>query len=162
MPTTTMPSRLTIVYDETCAFCCWCRDRIVGQDLLVPVTLRPRSDPHARRRWGHIPGYGQEVFVADDRGNCWVGPPAFVMALWATRAWRDRSHDLTGPAARQMLGWLSQQRHRLSALMPDQSAGDRPGSPDSGCHDGPCQPEPLWTTTTPPPPTGPRAGPGPR
>lgn len=153
---TTTPDRFTIVYDETCGFCCWCRDWLVGQDLLVPVTLRPRSDPHARARWGHVPGYGHEVFVADDHGNCWVGPPAFAMALWTTQAWRARSHDLTGPAARQLLGWLSRRRGRLSAFVPPADGG-LTDADDPGCHDATCDPEPSWTTmpTLPPPPVRP-------
>lgn len=144
---------LTVVYDDTCPFCCWCRDWIVDQHLLVPVTLRPSSDPWARRQWGHVPGYGQEVFVADQDGNCWVGPPAFVMALWATRAWRHRAHELTGPAARHLLGWLSDQRRTLSTVLRAPALVEDAAP----CHDDACHPEVAWT-----PPTDPSTQPGPR
>lgn len=144
--------RLTIVYDDSCPFCCWCRDWVAAQELLVPVTLRPRSDDLARRRWGHVPGYGHEVFVADDAGHVWTGPAAFVMVLWATRAHRARSHDLTGPAARAMFDVLSRQRHRLAALVAPvpgpPSGGHRHQPPSIPCHG--CEtPEDQW----PPPPT---------
>lgn len=108
---------LTVVYDGTCAFCRWCRDWLAAEPVHVPVTLRPADDPVMRTRYGHLPGYGDELFVADHAGDVWIGPDAFVMALWATRRYRTMAGHLTGPAARRLLRGLSSRRHRLSRLI---------------------------------------------
>lgn len=120
--------RLTIVYDGDCGFCRWSRDWLAGQRLLVPVTFRPSSDPEARCCWGHIDGYGDELFVVADDGSIWTGTDAFVMALWATAAHRRRVAGLTGPIARALLRQLSARRGHLSGML------------DGPCHDGSCAP----------------------
>lgn len=108
---------LTIVYDGDCGFCRWCRDWLAGQPLVVPVTFRPSSDAEARRRWGHVEGYGDELLVADDDGAVWVGTAAFTMALWATREHRARSYRLETPLARALVHQLSSQRARLAGVL---------------------------------------------
>ena len=86
-------TRLTILYDERCAFCLRCRDWLASQPCLVEVDLLPAGSPEARARYGTVPGIGRELVVGDEHGRIWVGPPAFIVCLWATaryRAWAFR------------------------------------------------------------------------
>lgn len=134
---------MTVVYDGDCGFCRWCRDWLAQQELLVPVTLRPSTDPVALARWGQLPGYGEELLVADDRGRVWVGPDAFAMAAWTTARLRPHARLLTGPTARAALHRLSARRDVLGHLV---------GAP---CEGGACR-----SDATTPAPHGSGPGPG--
>jgi predicted DCC family thiol-disulfide oxidoreductase YuxK len=100
MDTATCPtdvSRLTILYDERCAFCLRCRDWLATQPCLVPVELLGAGSAEARRRYGAMPWLGNELVVVDGSGRVWVGPPAFLMCLWATARYRGWACTLSKP-----------------------------------------------------------------
>jgi predicted DCC family thiol-disulfide oxidoreductase YuxK len=92
-----MGSKLTVVYDERCAFCLRCRDWLATQPVLVAVDLLPAGSSAARARFGAASWLGEALVVADDEGNAWVGPAAFLMCLWATARYRVWSYRLTQP-----------------------------------------------------------------
>ena len=89
--------RLTVLFDETCAFCLRCRDWLAMQPCLVEVELMPSGSVEARERFGSVPWLGKELVVADDRGEAWVGPAAFLVCLWATARYRPWSYLLSRP-----------------------------------------------------------------
>ncbi len=90
-------TRLTILFDENCAFCLRCRDWLATQPCLVEVELMPSGSEEARRRFGAVPWLGKELVVVDDRGEAWVGPAAFLVCLWATARYRPWSYLLSRP-----------------------------------------------------------------
>lgn len=90
-------TRLTILYDERCTFCLRCRDWLATQPCLLPVELLAAGSSEARRRYGAMPWLGSELVVADESGRVWVGPPAFLMCLWATARYRGWSYTLSRP-----------------------------------------------------------------
>lgn len=90
------PSRLTIVYDERCGFCLRARDWLLHQPCLVAVELIPASSPEAQSRFARLGVLGEELVVADDRGNVWLSSPAFIMCLWATARYRGLAMRLAG------------------------------------------------------------------
>jgi len=91
-------TRLTVLYDERCAFCIRCRDWLLSQACLLPVELLPAGSAVARDRFGTLPWRGKELIVIDDRGRAWVGAAGFVMCLWATARYRAWAYRLARPA----------------------------------------------------------------
>src|ERR687887_1959282 len=112
-------SKLTVLYDESCALCRRCRDWLLGQPCLVQVELLPAGSVLARSRFGSVPWLGKELVVVDQRGRVWVGPAAFLTCLWATVRFRPWSYRLAGPTfaplAERFFMLVSKRRDRVSA-----------------------------------------------
>jgi predicted DCC family thiol-disulfide oxidoreductase YuxK len=115
------PQHLTILYDETCGFCRRARDWLLSQRCLVPVELLPAGSVDAQQRFSSIPDLHFQLVVADDDGNVWVGPPAFVMCLWATARYRALSYRLSGRhtslIADRFFSLISERRDVLSRML---------------------------------------------
>lgn len=122
---------LTVVYDERCAFCRRCRLWLAGQPTHVPLRFLAAGSDDARLRYGRHPWLAEELAVIDDQGRAWVGPDAFVVALWATRPYRALAltlrHPLLRPLARSFFHQVSSRRHR-----PETEEPLRPANCDSG------------------------------
>ena len=116
--------RLTVYYDEACAVCRRARDWLLTQPTYVPVELIPAGSPAAIARLSGLPWLGRELVAADDRGNLWVGPAAFLVALWATRRYRGWSLKMSGehlaPLAESFFKMISTRRHRWSRFLGDE------------------------------------------
>jgi predicted DCC family thiol-disulfide oxidoreductase YuxK len=104
--------RLTVMYDETCARCRrWAR-WLGSQRCLVTVELLPAGSAQARARYPRVaPWLGRELVVVDNAARAWIGPPAYLMCLWATARYRwaasFASRPWIAPAARGYLRRLS-------------------------------------------------------
>ena len=116
--------RLTIVYDEHCAVCRRARDWLLTQPTFLPIELIAAGSAAARARYRGLPWMGKELVAADDQGNVWVGPAAFLTALWATRRYRAWSYRLSGdklaPLAQSFFKMVSTRRHRWSRFLEDE------------------------------------------
>ena len=115
------PTRLTVLYDEQCAFCRRCRDWLLTQPCLVQVELLASGSAEARRRYGSLPWLGSELVAADDLGHVWVGPAAFLTCLWATVRYRPWAYRLSSPSlshlAETFFRIISKRRDRWSAWL---------------------------------------------
>jgi predicted DCC family thiol-disulfide oxidoreductase YuxK len=82
------PVALTVLYDDHCPFCVWCKQWLERSTQLVPLRLLSCHDPIAKQ-WSHpnVP-IGNELVVVADDGFAWTGPAAFLMCMWALDAWR--------------------------------------------------------------------------
>jgi predicted DCC family thiol-disulfide oxidoreductase YuxK len=113
--------RLTVLYDGGCALCVRCRDFLSTAEALVPLELLACQSEEARARYGDVPWLGAELVVADERGNVWIGPAAFVMCLWALADYREWSYRISSPAfaplAERFFAMLSARRQRIAALL---------------------------------------------
>jgi predicted DCC family thiol-disulfide oxidoreductase YuxK len=133
---------LTVVYDETCALCHRCRHWLEMQPTLVELEFVAAGSEEARRRYGGLPWLGAELVVASAAGEVWVGPAAFLMALWATEEFRPWSYRLSGrhfaPLAEWFFRTVSSKRRYLGFLGRDE------------CPDGKCQrhPRKQWSVPT--------------
>jgi predicted DCC family thiol-disulfide oxidoreductase YuxK len=97
-------TRITVLYDERCAFCLRCRDWLTDQPCLVEVELLPAGSAIARERYGAVPWLGNELVVVDDRGRACVGSAAFVTCLWATARYRWLAYVLSRPGLSKHTG----------------------------------------------------------
>src|ERR671918_2171496 len=111
--------RLSVLFDERCAFCRRCRDWLLGQPCLVEVELVPAGAPLARERYGAVPWLGEELVAVDETGRVWVGPGAFLTCLWATARYRPWAFLLArpgfAPLAEAFFRHVSKGRDRWSA-----------------------------------------------
>jgi len=116
-------TRLTIVYDEHCAVCRRARDWLLTQPTYIPLELIAAGSPAAVSRLGGLPWLGRELIATDDEGNIWVGPAAFLTALWATRRYRGWSYRMSGarlaPLAESFFKMVSARRHRWARFLDD-------------------------------------------
>jgi predicted DCC family thiol-disulfide oxidoreductase YuxK len=107
---------LTVLYDENCVLCRRARDWLLTQPCYEPVELVAAGSPAAKKRFGSVPWLGSELVVANDQGQVWIGPAAFLTCLWATRRYRAWSYRLSGPTlaplAERFFHLVSKQRRR--------------------------------------------------
>ena len=116
-------TKLTILYDERCAFCRRCRDWLAAQPVLVETELLGAGTREARRRYPDLTVGGKELVVVDEQGQVWIGPAAFEMCLWATARYRSLAYQLSH-RGRAKVGdvffeLVSKQRGRLSKVFDD-------------------------------------------
>ena len=113
--------KLTVLFDENCRFCLRCRDWLVTQPCLVEVELMPSGSVEAHERFGSVPWLGKELVAADDRGEAWIGPAAFLVCLWATARYRPWSYLLSRPGfshhAERFFMHVSKRRDRWGAWL---------------------------------------------
>ncbi|MFY9588140.1 MAG: DCC1-like thiol-disulfide oxidoreductase family protein [Actinomycetota bacterium] len=113
--------KLTILYDERCAVCRRARDWLLTQPCLVEVELMAAGSIEATERYGSFPWLGSELIAVDDQGRAWVGPAAFIAAMWATRRYRSWAYRLSrphlAPHAERFFHWISLHRDRWSVWL---------------------------------------------
>ena len=59
-------TKLTVLYDEQCAFCRRCRDWLAAQPVLVAVELLPAGSPAAQARFGEAAAHRRTLVPAGD------------------------------------------------------------------------------------------------
>lgn len=111
-------NELTVFYDAQCPFCVRCRDWLAREPSHVALRLVPADSAEASERCGPLLGLGAHLVVADERGRFWMGAAAFIVCLWALKAFRGWAFALTQPwmaglaallfdAISASRGWLS-------------------------------------------------------
>jgi len=112
---------LTVLYDGTCALCVRCRDFLSGARTYLPLELLASQSQEARERYGAVPWLGEELVVASDEGDVWIGPAAFLVCLWALTDYREWSYRLSGPElaplAERFFVAVSSQRRRIASVI---------------------------------------------
>ncbi|MBI2705248.1 MAG: DUF393 domain-containing protein [Actinobacteria bacterium] len=115
------PRTLTVVYDETCELCRRAREWLATQPSHVQIELLAAGSSEAKRRYGELPWLGRELVVVDEAGNTWIGPAAFLVAIWSTRRYRRWAFRLSEPAfapmAERFFHLISAQRRRIGAMV---------------------------------------------
>jgi predicted DCC family thiol-disulfide oxidoreductase YuxK len=116
-----VPRSITVVYDATCELCRHARRWLEGQKTYVPLQFAAAQDPATRARYGAVPWLGEELVVVADDGRVWVGPAAFITAMWATKRYRNWSYRLSGDTfsglARHVFHTITAERGRISGLL---------------------------------------------
>jgi len=111
---------LIVLYDSACSFCVSCRrflEACAQHDRLNFLCCRSAV---ARERYGRIGELTDELVVIDSSGRYWVGPPAFLMCLWALVGGRLLasllSTALLWPLTRLIFQSIADSRGALSGL----------------------------------------------
>lgn len=126
------PQRLTVLYDENCRLCRRAHHWLTSEPTHIPLELIAAGSSAAISRYGDLGGAGRELVVVDDEGHAWIGPGAFLVAMWATRRWRAWSYRMSSrtlaPLAERFFRLVSAHRGRIGAVLrePDCSWCDRP------------------------------------
>jgi len=115
-------SVLYVLYDDNCGFCSQCAAWLRRQPQAVTIETVPHSQAFAV---GLFPGLQKlpaaELVVIDDRGGIYIGDNAWLMTIWALRAWRPWAARFATPElkpmARSLFELLSTSRHGLSFLL---------------------------------------------
>jgi predicted DCC family thiol-disulfide oxidoreductase YuxK len=123
---------LTVLYDESCAFCRGVRSWLEAQPSYVRLEFIAAGSEEVRRRYPDL-DHGatlQDLTVISDTGDIYAGAAGWLMCLWALRNYRAWSLTLSSPSlipqAQRFISWISQNRLRLG-----QSKQDACG--DEGC-----------------------------
>ncbi len=107
------PGGLLVLYDANCPICVRCRHWLETQRTHVPLSFLATDSAEAIERFGaHLPWMGRELVVVSDRGEAWIGPAAFLIALWATEDYRFWSYRLSGPSLAPLAGRFFEQFSR--------------------------------------------------
>ena len=138
------PQRLTVLYDSRCDLCIRSQRWLRRQPAYVPLELLAADSPEAHRRYGALPDLGSDLMVVADTGQTWVGPPAFIMCLWALHDWREWSYRLSTPSmaplAKRFFLNVSRHRDMISSVL----GGPRLARSEPACADDGCTPDPAW------------------
>jgi predicted DCC family thiol-disulfide oxidoreductase YuxK len=142
---------LHVLYDAKCGFCQECRTWMAGQPSYVELRFWPAQAAATLRRFPTLAKSDpDELLVVSDEGRVWRGVRAWLMCLWALRAYRAWSLALAKPALMPLARaafelvsnnrghlskwlWLAQPRRWLAEL---QRASER----SAGCEDDACGP----------------------
>lgn len=114
---------LTVLFDDTCAFCVRCQAWLGRQRQLVPLELLARDSAEAHLRYGALGELSDQLVVVSDAGDVWVGPDAFTICLWALAEYRGLAGLLTEPPfsmlAARVFRVVSAERRHLAAFLRD-------------------------------------------
>jgi predicted DCC family thiol-disulfide oxidoreductase YuxK len=131
--------QLTVLYDESCVICRRCAAWMSTQESYIELSYLGSRSPEAKERYGKVPWLGEELVVVSDLGEVWVGPAAFITALWALTEWREWSYRLSGdlfvPLAERFFAGISHNRRAIAALIHDETR----------CKNGVCETHPRPT-----------------
>jgi predicted DCC family thiol-disulfide oxidoreductase YuxK len=110
---------LTVLYDETCAFCVRCAQWLGSQERYVRLELLPAGGPEATRRYAGLRrAQRMELLAVDDEGGVYRDDDAWLVCLWALVEYRPWARRLASPAlrplARGAFKLLSSNRKRVS------------------------------------------------
>jgi hypothetical protein len=87
----------------------------------LPLRFLPCGSAEARDTYGAVPWLGEELVIVGDAGEVWVGPAAFLVALWALVEWREWSFRISGPElaplAERFFHAISSNRKTIASLV---------------------------------------------
>jgi predicted DCC family thiol-disulfide oxidoreductase YuxK len=110
---------LTVLYDPGCGLCTWAKDWILRQPSLVRLRFVAAGSSEARAAYPQLPP--GELAVVADTGEVWLGNRAWIVCLWALRAYRDLAFRLTSPGllrfAQEAFSAVSRNRLALARLL---------------------------------------------
>jgi predicted DCC family thiol-disulfide oxidoreductase YuxK len=110
---------LYVIYDGRCGLCTEVQDWLRKQPAHVLLQLLSSESDEVRNAFPGLPP--GELAVVSDRGDVWLGENAFLMCLWALRAYRDWAERLASPLlrpmARQAFEVISRNRRGISELL---------------------------------------------
>lgn len=119
-----MISRLYVLYDASCGFCCHVRRWAEQQPQFVPLEFMAAGSPAAIMMFPEVQSPGapvEELIVIDDHGGVYRDSEASLMCMYALVEYRRWAERLATPAllpfAGQAFALLSRGRDTVSVLL---------------------------------------------
>ena len=123
-----MLTSLFIYYDDRCGLCSWARGWLLQQPSWVRLHLVPKNAAKAREYFAAHAIDPGELTVVSNEGAVYQGHRAWLMCLYALRAYHRLSHKLSNPLllpfARQAFDLVSKNRRMASTLLGLKSDAD--------------------------------------
>ena len=113
---------LTILYDDRCGFCRHCAYWLSKQNTFLKLELLSSRSSEVAARYPTLASRaGAELLVVDNHGGVYVEGDAWIMCLYALKAYRRWSFrlasELLRPFARKMFAILSRNRLSISRYL---------------------------------------------
>lgn len=114
---------LTVLFDPECGLCWKAKEHFARQPTYLPIVFVAAGSHDAQQRFPTIDQRltRDELVAVDDAGGIYLGANAYLMALWATRAYRELALRLAepgwAPLARAAVHALTRGRHTLARLL---------------------------------------------
>lgn len=112
--------RMDVLFDGQCAFCRRCAAWLQGQKQFVELSCIARQSITAQVRYANLLSTAgkDDLLVVADSGAVYRGESAYLMCLWALKAYRPWAARLASPLlrplVREFFRMLSRHRGRLS------------------------------------------------
>ncbi|CCH29802.1 DCC1-like thiol-disulfide oxidoreductase family protein [Actinosynnema sp. NPDC047251] len=113
---------LTVLYDADCPFCRRATAWLAAQAKLVRLDFVPAGSEQARQRFPELDHAEtmRVITLIGDRGEVFRGDRAWLVCLWALRAWRPMANRLTGQGHQRFLRAATKLADRLRAMSKDE------------------------------------------
>ena len=114
---------LTVLFDPDCGLCWKAKEHFALQPTYLPIAFVAAGSHDAQQRFPTLDQrlVREDLVAVDDAGGIYLGANAYLMALWATRAYRELALRLAepgwAPLARAAFHALTRGRHTLSRLL---------------------------------------------
>lgn len=115
--------RLTVLFDEECSLCARLKYRLQSETLWIELEFLAYQHPSTGERFPGVEAFEPQkhLVVVDDNQQIYCAESAWIMVLYATRAYRDLSVKLAAPGfrhlARVACTWISQNRRALNETL---------------------------------------------
>lgn len=126
VPATPRTAALTVLYDADCPFCRKAKGWLARQEQLVRLEFVPAASDLARQRFPDLDHALtlRVITVIGGRGEVYRGERAWLVCLWALRAWRPTANRLTRSGHRVFLRAATELADRLRAMTKDEDCGE--------------------------------------
>lgn len=114
---------LTVIFDPDCGLCWKAKEHFARQPTYLPLVFLAAGSRETAQRFPTLDqrALREELVAVDDAGGVYLGTNAYLMALWATRSYRELALRLAepglAPLARAAFHALTRGRHTLSRLL---------------------------------------------
>lgn len=112
--------RLTVLYDGECGLCGKLKRRLEGEPVWIELEFMALQNPTVPQRFPGIEVYQptRHLVVVSDTRNVYCAENAWIMILYATKAFRELALQLSNPGmktlAKEACGWASGNRQNIS------------------------------------------------
>ena len=112
--------RLTVLYDGECGLCGRLKQRLEGEPVWIELEFLALQDPTVAQRFPGIEAYEptRHLVIISDTRDVYCAESAWIMILYATKAFRGLSLQLSAPGmktlAKEACEWVSGNRKNIS------------------------------------------------
>ncbi|MEM6601551.1 MAG: DCC1-like thiol-disulfide oxidoreductase family protein [Verrucomicrobiota bacterium] len=112
---------LTVLYDGECGLCGRLKERLQDEPVWIELEFLALQNPAVPQRFPGIEAYEptRHLVIVDDHQGVYCAENAWIMILYATKAFRGLSFELSAPGmktlAKEACEWVSGNRKNISS-----------------------------------------------